>query len=295
MDLLPSAIGFSLVTASVLAVATVGFNLDLAVSEFLNIGFIVFLMIGQFATYLLLQTGLSIWVALFLGAVAAGCFAMLLNAFVIMPFKRRGSPKFILVLVTLTIASITSALLTMVFSTNSYGFAVPFSLLRGVTVWSMLFTRAQVIILVVSVACVATVDLVLRYTRLGREIRAIADDEDLARSAGTRVDFVINATWFLGGVLGGIAGSFLALDQANFTTTSDNSYFILIIAAAFFGGLGKPYGAALGALLVGLVIEVSAIWIPPELSSVVAFMLLILAIVFRPQGIIGRSREMMRA
>jgi branched-chain amino acid transport system permease protein/neutral amino acid transport system permease protein len=124
-------------------------------------------------------------------------------------------------------------------------------------------------------------------TRLGKAMRATATNPGLARSCGVATDRVIDAAWLLSGALCGIAGVALVLNTATFTEGTGASFLVPIIAAAVLGGIGQPYGAMLGAVTIGLATEVSAALINPAYKGVVAFAILIVVLLVRPQGILS--------
>jgi branched-chain amino acid transport system permease protein/neutral amino acid transport system permease protein len=131
------------------------------------------------------------------------------------------------------------------------------------------------------------VHLVSTQTRLGKAMRATATNPGLARSCGVATDRVIDAAWLLSGALCGIAGVAFVLNTATFSESTGAGFLVPIIAAAVLGGIGQPYGAMLGALTIGLSSEIAAALINPAYKDVVAFSILILVLLIRPQGILS--------
>jgi branched-chain amino acid transport system permease protein len=143
---------------------------------------------------------------------------------------------------------------------------------------------------ILSVIVLIGVGLFLIRARMGKAMRAVADNRDLAESSGIDVQRVIRFVWVLGGALAGLGGVFIGLSEQ----VSWNIGFrilLLIFAAVILGGLGTAYGALVGALVVGIGIQVSTLFIPTELKNVGALILLILVLVIRPQGIMGRKER----
>ena len=143
---------------------------------------------------------------------------------------------------------------------------------------------------ILSVIVLTGVGLLLLRTRMGKAMRAVSDNRDLAESSGIDVQRVIRFVWVLGGALAGLGGVFIGLSEQ----VSWNIGFrilLLIFAAVILGGLGTAYGALVGALVVGIGIQVSTLFIPTELKNVGALILLILVLVIRPQGIMGRKER----
>ena len=121
-------------------------------------------------------------------------------------------------------------------------------------------------------------------------MRAIADNPDLASSSGINVDFVIRLVWMFGAGLAALGGILFSISQdVNFD--QGNSMLLLLFAAITLGGLGAAYGALVGGFVVGLFVSVSAVWVPTELKNVGALVVLILVLLVRPQGILGRRER----
>jgi len=150
-------------------------------------------------------------------------------------------------------------------------------------------TSAQLGIIALSVALMASIHALLRFTRLGKAMRATASNPNLARNCGIRTGRVISVTWLITGALCGIAGTVFALDSGSFVPSSAAGFIVVILAAAILGGVGQPYGAMLGALLIGEVTELSAAAWSPDYKDVIAFVLLLIVMVARPQGILLRG------
>lgn len=134
------------------------------------------------------------------------------------------------------------------------------------------------------------VGLFVIYGRIGKAMRAVADNPSLAAASGIDVNRVILFVWVMGGGLAGLSGILLGLSQqVKFDMGFD--LLLLVFAGVVLGGLGTAFGALVGSVLVGLFVTVSTLWIPPELKNVAAFAVMILILLWRPQGILGRSER----
>jgi branched-chain amino acid transport system permease protein/neutral amino acid transport system permease protein len=116
-------------------------------------------------------------------------------------------------------------------------------------------------------------------------MRATSANLVVARACGIRTDRIIDVTWLISGALCGAAGVALAINQATFDFTLGPTALIYMIAAAVLGGVGQPYGAMLGGLVVGVVSQVAAGYTPPAYQDVWAFLVLILMLLIRPRGL----------
>ena len=136
----------------------------------------------------------------------------------------------------------------------------------------------------------AAVHVLLKYTKFGKAQRAVADSRDLARVTGINSERIIRLTWLIDGVIAGFAGFLLGISSGTLSPTLGQGYLLVIFAAAILGGIGKPYGAMAGALVIGLAMEISALYIPASYKEAVAFGLLILTLLARPNGIFAAPR-----
>ena len=137
-----------------------------------------------------------------------------------------------------------------------------------------------------AIVCVVVVYLLLYRTKLGRAMRATADNMELARVAGIDTERVVIATWAIGGSLAGLAGVLLGI-QSHLMPEMGFIFILPLFAASILGGVGSPHGALVGALIVGISQEVSTEWISPAYKPAIAFILLFAILLVRPRGIFG--------
>jgi len=147
----------------------------------------------------------------------------------------------------------------------------------------------QLIIAVVALSAMVVVAFILKRTRLGRAMRAISDDPDLAEVRGIGRAATVDWTWAISGVLTALAGVLIALDGVVDPMMGTN-YLVSVFAAAVIGGIGNPFGAVAGALIIGLVEETSALAVSTTYRQGVSFAVLVLVLLLRPQGLVGAAR-----
>ncbi|HEY9245061.1 MAG TPA: branched-chain amino acid ABC transporter permease [Streptosporangiaceae bacterium] len=285
MSLFVASLGFGLVSAAVLAIASVGFTLQFAVTDVLNLAYAGVMIFGAFIAYAVNQSGLSVWLGLLVAVAACALVSVLLNVGVYAPFQRRGTAPITMVIVSLGMTLIIEFGVGAV----SGGTAVSYTMSNGPTLQGggLNLTGVQVAIMVLAVLVMAAVHSLLRYTKLGKAMRATAANRSLARNCGIRASRVITLTWAISGGLCGLAGVVFAINSGSFDATATDIFLILILAAVFLGGPGQAYGAMLGALVVGLATEVSAVFIPADYKYVVAFVVLLVMLGVRPTGLLG--------
>jgi branched-subunit amino acid ABC-type transport system permease component len=279
------SIGFGLVTAAVLAVASVGFTLQFAVTNVLNLAYGGVMIVSAYAAYEINQGGVNIWISALAGIAAGALLSVFLNNVVYTPFQRRGTSPIGMVIVSLGMT------LILVFGTQALAGPtnVSYTASQGATVkpLGIDLTVVQLVIIAISVVLMLLVHALIRYTRLGKAMRATSSNRNLARNCGIRTDRVVTITWLITGALCGLAGVVFALNSGTFGATSTDLFLVLILAAVFLGGPGEPYGAMLGALVIGLATEVSAAFVVSDYKDVVAFVILIAILAVRPSGLLG--------
>ena len=148
------------------------------------------------------------------------------------------------------------------------------------------YTYRDVALAAISIAVLTSVTLALSRTRLGRATRAVSDNPALAASTGINVDRVISVVWVIGTALAALSGVFLGY-TLGVTFQIGQLVLLLLFAAVVVGGLGSVWGAMIGALIVGVLIEMSTLVIPAELKTAGAMLLLIVILMVRPQGLLG--------
>ena len=286
MNLYLAAFGFGLVSVSVIAIAAVGFTMQFGITNMINLAYGEVMIVSAYAAYYLNHAGVTIWVGLILGAVVGALFSFLLNRLLYAPFQRKGTAPIGMVIVALAASLMIANLLLPIvgFYTSSYQ-QDPGPVLRA---GGLVLTTVQVVIIVLALLLMLSIHGLLRYTRLGKAMRATAANPTLARNCGIPTGRVIDAVWLITGALCGMAGVVAGMNSENFAVSSGAGYLITILAAAVLGGAGQPYGAMIGALIIGMITELSAAVISPEYKEVVAFGILVLVMVLRPQGLLAK-------
>ena len=285
MNLVVPAFGFGLVTASVLAIASVGFTLQFGVTDVLNLAYGAVMIFGAFVAYLVNSQGVSVWVGLVAAMAACSLLSVLLNAGIYAPFQRRRASPITMVIVSLGLTLIIEFGVQAV----AGGVAVSYTMGQGTTyrAGGLILSGVQLVIIGLSIVVMLATHALLRYTRLGKAMRATAANRTLARNCGIRAGQVITVTWAITGAMCGLAGTVFAIDLGSFDATSTDLFLILILAAVFLGGPGQPYGAMLGAVIIGIATEVSAAFVPADYKYVIAFLVLLIMLGIRPAGLLG--------
>jgi neutral amino acid transport system permease protein len=165
-----------------------------------------------------------------------------------------------------------------------------FTVQRAIDLGPIRMTPRDLIVMALSLTVLVGVGLMLQKTKLGKAMRAVSDNRDLAESSGIDVEKVVGRVWIYGAGLAGLGGVLFA-NMFAFNHIRGFQLLLLMFAGIILGGLGTAFGAMLGSLVVGIIIEVSTVWFAPDLQWAWALGLLIIVLLVRPQGLLGRRER----
>ena len=298
-----------IVLGCIYALGAIGITLTFGILRFANFAHGEVMMTGAYVTWTIMAlTGaLFGWALHPLIAAIPSVFLMILVFFVVdrffyKPFRKAATIK--VVMASFGMMLVIRSLVQILWGPNQItfvkGIAKPNSFIRELTGsmdMMILVPNKHFLIMGGTVVIVMLLGYLLTYTRIGKAMRAVSDSPDLALVTGIDVEVVIRATWIVGGACAVAAGVFLATDIQMLETTMGFRMLLPMFAAAILGGIGKPYGAVLGGLVIGLAEELSSYpWIgdapllSPGYKSGVAFSIMIVMLIVRPSGIFkGRT------
>jgi branched-chain amino acid transport system permease protein len=284
-QLLVEGIKFGLV----IAMMAVGLSLIFGTTGLTNFAHGEMVAVGAILVWYLNDWGLWLPIAIVIGmAIMFGAGAGF-DRVLWRPLRHRGTS-----LIAMLVISIGVSLLIRYLALYNFGGRPrsyhDFQVQQPWEILSIRIVPRDVVIIVLSLIVLTGVGLVLTRTRIGKAIRAVADNADLARSSGIDVDRVILVVWGSGAALATLGGVFFGLSDL-VDWAFGFKLLLLMFAGVTLGGLGTAFGAFVGSLIVGIIIQVSTLWISPELKNVSALALLILILVIRPQGIFGRRER----
>lgn len=232
-------------------------------------------------------------VTLMIGVVAAfvvgGAFGWLNDAALWKPLRHRGSGLVAMMIVSIGL----SIFLRNIFQYFAGAQSQNYSQYSAVQPWEIgpiLLTPKELAVTLIGIAVLLATTSLLQFTRLGKATRAVADNAGLASATGINVERVIRLVWVGGAALAGLAGALLGLTQG-FDYQLGFKILLLIFAAVVLGGLGTIWGAIVGAFAVGLLVELSTLFVPAEFKFVGALLVLIIVLLIRPQGLLGKAQR----
>lgn len=291
MNQLLQAVGFGLATASILALASVAVSLQVSVTNFFNFAFGDFMSLGAYVAWTADQAGLNFFLSVLVGGVAVGVLGVIANFLIFRPFMRLGVRPVTLLIAGIGLAFIVENALILIWTPSPRRFSL--NLGSAVHIGPFLLTPGDLIMIGASAALLLLLHVALTYTKFGKAIRATSNNIQLAQSCGINSDRVISLTWFIAGLLTSIAGVGLVLQESTLSPTTGFNELFIIFGAVILGGIGRPYGAMLGALIVGVLTEVSGAYVNAAYKTSIAFGIVVLLLLFRPQGLI-KARGLIR-
>jgi branched-subunit amino acid ABC-type transport system permease component len=292
VSLYQAAFGFGLVSMSVIAVAAVGFTMQFGVTNLINLAYGEIMVSSAYVAYFLNRHGITIWIGMLAGAAFGAAFSFLLNRIVYAPFQRKNTSHLGMVIVSLAVSLMIANLLLPIVGYYNVSYHEPSRILR---LGGIVLTTSQIAIVGLSVVVMLGIHGLLRYTRMGKAMRATAANPALARNCGIATTRVVDTVWLITGALCGLAGVVAALNSDSFAIADGAAFLITALAAAVLGGAGQPYGAMIGAIVIGMVTELSAAAWSADYKEVVAFGILVLVMVLRPQGLLAKRGAMAAA
>ena len=279
------------VIGSVVAVAAVGLTLVFGILSLINFAHGDFLTLGAFIAVAGTGLGLPLVVAAVPAILFGAAFAGGLEKVLWGPLRERGASTVNLLIVSIGLALVLRYTIFWIFGADvrRYG---PVN--QRIDFGLFALTPQDIIIIIGSAAALFGVALLLQKTRIGKAMRALSDNRDLAEASGINVGRITMITWLIAGALTAYGGIMLGL-QGRIYGNMGWFLLLLIFAGVILGGIGSAYGAMIGSLLIGVTQELathSAIGLPSDLKMAVAFVVLIAVLLVRPQGIMGKKQAL---
>ena len=288
-------------TGALYSLVALGFSMVYGVLKLLNfahgdlymvgayVGFFVIQWFGG-AQHLTIAVPLLLVIMFVLAAALVGGLGVAIERFAYRPL--RDAPRIAPLITAIGVSFFleSSALLLFGAQYRVYNTADFISLSSGIQIGSVTIDSVQILVLVLGVVLMAGLQLLVNRTRLGRQMRAVAADREAAEMLGINVNFVITATFFLGSALAGVAGIMGGLLFNQVTSTIGFIAGLKAFTAAVVGGIGSIPGAMLGGLVIGLAESFVTGYISSTYSNLIVFGILIVVMLIRPSGLLGRAQ-----
>jgi len=273
-----------------IALGALGLSLIYGTTGLTNFAHGEIITFGALATYTLnAGLGMPLLLAAILGVILTALFGAFQNRGLWKPLRKRGTGLIAMMIVSIGLAILLRNLFLFFYGGDKQAYT-EFVGAAGLNFGPVSVTPADIVVIIVSILALGAVVVGVQKTRLGKATRAVSDNPALASSAGIDVERVIEVVWIVGAALAGLGGILLAFTQ-QVSFQMGFQVLLLVFAAVTLGGLGTIWGAIVGSLVVGLFLQLSTLIIPSELKNVGALLVLIVILLVRPYGLLGRRER----
>ncbi|QBR90896.1 branched-chain amino acid ABC transporter permease [Nocardioides euryhalodurans] len=287
-----------LVFSSLLAMAALGLSMIFGTTGLTNFSHGELITFGALVAYAFDQlpgevtvggVNITIAVGVVVAFIVSGAFGWLNDAALWRPLRHRGTGIIAMMIVSIGLSIFLRNLYQYFAGAQSRNYS-QYSAVTPLEIGPLLITPKEIIVFVVAMAALLVTTALLQYTRIGKATRAVADNPALSASTGINVERVISIVWIGGTALAGLSGALLGLTQG-FDYQIGFKILLLVFAAVVLGGLGTIWGAIVGAFIIGLFTELTTLFVPAEFKFVGALLVLIVVLLIRPQGLLGKAQR----
>ena len=271
---------------SIIALAAVGLTLTLDILRLSNFAHGDFLTVGAYLAWWVNAHSINIWLSMLIAAVGTIILMLVSEQLLWKPMRQKRSSSTSLIIVSIGLALFLRNGILFIWGGSNQNYDLP--LIEAIDILGVKIAYYRLIVIGVTILAIFALHLILQKTKIGKAMRAVADNIDLARVSGINVEQVILFTWIITAILTSMGGGLYGL----ITTVRPNMGWFLILpifASVILGGIGNPYGAIAGGLVIGIAQELSVSVVGSEYKLAVALVIMIAILLIRPQGIFSKQ------
>lgn len=279
-----------IIAGAIYALMASSFSLTFKIIKFMDLSLGALFVVSAFSAYTFnVLFGLNFFLSLIISLIIVSIVAILINKLVYKPLRNKNASNFILLLASFGVFLFITGFILLIFGAEVRTFGLP--IIKGYEVFGGIITKTQIILIVTSLVLFLLLHLFMKTTKLGKAMRALADDRQIASTLGINVEKTITATFVISALLAGIAGILVALEQ-NLVHGMGLSVILKGLTASIVGGIGNVPAALVGGFLIGIVENIGIWFLPSGYKDAIAFIILLLFLLFRPKGLFGtKTRE----
>jgi neutral amino acid transport system permease protein len=266
----------------IIALAAVGLTLTYGILRLSNFAHGDFLTLGAYFTWLSNINGINIWLAMILGCVGTVIMMLISEQLLWKPMRNVRADTTTLIIISIGLALFLRSGILLIWGGNNQSYNLP--VVEAIAFGGVRIAYYRVIVIILAILAIIALHFILQNSKIGKAMRAVADNIDLARVSGINVEQVVLWTWIITGILTALAGGMYGL----MTQVRPNMGWFLILpmfASVILGGIGNPYGAIAGGLVIGVASELSTLVLGPEYKLGVALFIMVIILLIKPQGI----------
>lgn len=272
-----------------LSLAAVGLSLVYGTTGMTNFAHAEMMSMGGILAFLFMGLTGNIWLSGGIAFVLLAGFGWVQDAVLWKPLRKKRLSLMQLMIVSIGLSIVLQNVFQFFFGANIL--RIDPSTPKTVTMFGVTLTVQSYVAMGIALVAIIGTSLALKYTRFGRATRAVSDNPALAEASGIDVNRVIRVVWVGSSALAGLSGVLLGLVLNGISWNTGWHYLLLLFAAVVLGGIGTAFGAIIGSMIIGYIIEVANIWLPGDLKQAAALFILIVVLLVRPQGIFGRKER----
>jgi branched-chain amino acid transport system permease protein len=288
MDILPQLILNGLIAGAVYSMVALGFNLIFGTAKFFDLGYGALTAVGGYAVFYFSKIlGLDIYLSIIIGVIIAGLIGFIIEKLIYRKLRNKKASNMVFLVASLGVMTAMQAIIAILFSSQFQTFSDKIES-RTFEIFGGVITNIQALMFILSIVIMLTLAFVFKFTKFGKVVKAVSDDEEVSKIVGIDTNKVIGKVFFIGSAIAGLAGILVGFDTG-IEPTMGFSLLLKGVIASIIGGVGNIYGGVLGAFFLGLV-ENFGIWqISGEWKDAIAFTILIIFLLFRPHGFLGKK------
>ncbi|MDJ0635696.1 MAG: branched-chain amino acid ABC transporter permease [Xenococcaceae cyanobacterium MO_188.B29] len=282
----PQLIFNGVAIGSVLALAAIGLTFTYGILKLSNFAHGDFMTLGAYLTWLANINGINIWLAMLLGAGGTIVAMLIAELLLWKPMRDRRATSTTLIIISIGLALFVRSGILLIWGGSNQSYDLP--VVQAAEIFGIRVPYYRLVVIALAIIALIILHFLLQNSKIGKAMRAVADNIDLARVSGINVERVVLWTWIITGVLTAVAGGMYGL----ITAVRPNMGWFLILpmfASVILGGIGNPYGAVAGALTIGIAQEISVPFLGSQYKLGVALLIMLLMLLIRPQGLFNRG------
>jgi len=274
-----------LAVGSIIALAAVGLTLTMGILRLSNFAHGDFLTVGAYLTWWINHFGLNIWLSMAIALLGTILIMLAGEQLLWKPLRKQKASSTSLIIVSIGLALFVRNGILFIWGGSNQNYDLP--LVEALDFGGLKIAYYRLIVIIVTILAIVGLHLVLQKTKIGKGMRAVADNIDLARVSGINVEQIVLFTWVLTAILTATGGGLYGLITA---VRPNMGWFLIlpIFASVILGGIGNVYGAIAGGLIIGVAQELSVFIVGSEYKLGVALLIMIVILLVRPQGIFGK-------
>ena len=289
MDVISQIVLNAVIAGSIYALVALGFNLIYSTGKFFDLSYGAIAVVGGYGVLYFYKTlNLPLIVSIILAVIVSALIGLIIEMFVYRPLRIRKSSNTVMIIASLGVLTAIQSVIAIIFTSQFQTLSKNEGVSRSFSFFGGFITETELTILLVAILITAILGVALKYTTFGKAVRAIADDEEVANIVGINSKRILSVVFFIGYAIAAIAGIAVGFDTG-LEPTMGLTLLLKGVVASIIGGIGSIYGGVTGAYLLSGIENIGAWQFAGEWKDAIAFVVLIVFLLFRPQGILRKK------